>query len=90
MKSVIIDCAGIETKEAFHDALAYALDFPDYYGNNLDALFDCLTEITEDQELILNNWHKLEYKLKDYSGKALFVFHEACLENWHLTVTLHP
>ena len=31
-----------------------------------------------------------EYSLKDYSGKALYVFHCACLENDHLTVTLHP
>lgn len=90
MKTVIIDCAVIDTKAAFHQALAQALDFPDYYGNNLDALYDCLTENREDRELVLNNWHHLEYTLKDYSGKALYVFREACRENRHLTVTLHP
>lgn len=90
MKTVTIDCAGIDSREAFHRALAKALDFPDYYGNNLDALFDCLTEDFTDRELVLNNWHSLEYKLKDYSGKALYVFHQACEENRHLTVTLHP
>ena len=90
MKTVTIDCADITTADAFHNALAEALEFPDYYGKNLDALFDCLTEIGQALELVLLNWHKLEYNLKDYSGKALYVFHCACEENENLTVTLHP
>ena len=90
METVIIDCAGITTADGFHQALSEALHFDEDYGANLDALFDYLTQYRKDRELILNNWHKLEYALKDYSGKALYVFHCACLENRHLTVTLHP
>ena len=90
METVVLDCSGITTPECLHQKLAEALHFPDYYGKNLDALFDCLTEYRQDRELVLTNWHDLEYALKDYSGKALYVFHCACLENRHLTVTLHP
>ena len=90
MKIVTIDCAGIQTSAAFHSALAQDMNFPEYYGKNLDALFDCLTEHREDLELVLNNYHQLAYHLKDYSEKALYVFHQACLENPHLKVTLHP
>jgi RNAse (barnase) inhibitor barstar len=39
-------------KEKGHDYLMEALDFPDYYGKNLDALYDCLCEIKCDIELI--------------------------------------
>ena len=35
-----------------HDYLAEALNFPDYYGKNLDALYDCLTEISCEIELV--------------------------------------
>lgn len=35
-----------------HDYLMQALDFPDYYGKNLDALYDCLTEISCEIELV--------------------------------------
>lgn len=90
MEIITLDCKDIKTAERLHQELAQALNFPDYYGKNLDALFDCLTEYRQDRELILTNWHDLEYALKDYSGKLLYVFHEACEENSHLKVTIHP
>lgn len=39
-------------KKDGHDYLMEALDLPDYYGKNLDALYDCLTEICCDVTLI--------------------------------------
>lgn len=39
-------------KKDGHDYLMEALDFPDYYGKNLDALYDCLTEIECEIELV--------------------------------------
>ena len=90
MKEITIDCATVETKADFHAALASALAFPAYYGNNLDALYDCLTEISQDTKLTLLDWHHAEYRLGDYSGKAVYVFHCAIRENPHLQVLLIP
>ena len=42
-------------KEGGHDYLAEALNLPDYYGKNLDALYDCLTEISCEIELVNAN-----------------------------------
>ncbi|MBQ2665490.1 barstar family protein [Methanobrevibacter sp.] len=39
-------------KQRGHDYLMEALDLPDYYGKNLDALYDCLTEREFEIELI--------------------------------------
>lgn len=39
-------------KENGHDYLIEALNLPDYYGKNLDALYDCLTEMECEIELI--------------------------------------
>ena len=38
-----------------HDYLKEALNFPDYYGKNLDALYDCLCEIGIETDIILIN-----------------------------------
>ena len=39
-------------KKEGHDYLMEALNFPDYYGKNLDALYDCLCEMDCEIELI--------------------------------------
>ena len=43
---------GKQINEEGHDYLIKALDLPDYYGKNLDALYDCLCEIEAEIELI--------------------------------------
>lgn len=45
MKNVIIDCRRLRDRETAHEYLAGALELPAYYGRNLDALYDCLTEM---------------------------------------------
>ena len=45
MKEITLDCRGFCPRSALHRAFAEALSFPDHYGNNLDALHDCLTDI---------------------------------------------
>lgn len=90
MKDIIIDGSVIFTSPDLHNALISALALPSDYGKNLDALYDCLAEIDEDIHLQLHNWHHIEANLKDYSGKAVYVFHCAMDDNPHLTVTLRP
>ena len=42
-----IDLNGIHTAEGLHELLLESLPLPGYYGRNLDALHDALTEISE-------------------------------------------
>jgi hypothetical protein len=35
----------LETKEEFLEGIGEALDFPDHYGRNFDALGDCLSDV---------------------------------------------
>ena len=47
MKYVFLDGERLLSPDDLHRAFADALDFPDYFGSNLDALRDCLTDVTE-------------------------------------------
>lgn len=38
------------------EGIGRALGFPDYYGQNLDALWDCLTDLTRPTVLIWEGW----------------------------------
>lgn len=58
MKEITIDCSQITKESQLHQALFEALRLPEWYGHNLDALFDCLTELEEDTHLILQSWDK--------------------------------
>lgn len=57
MKKIIIDTNEHPTMAEIHRFLAGELNFPSYYGNNFDALYDCLTDLAEETEirLILRN-----------------------------------
>lgn len=45
MRTVIIDGGSIKSTNDFHKSIKRLLNFPEYYGENLDALWDCLTDI---------------------------------------------
>ena len=44
---IVINCENLLNREQAHEYLAQMFDFPEYYGKNLDALFDCLTELND-------------------------------------------
>lgn len=44
---VEIDLADVRSKKAILRAIGRALEFPAWYGANLDALYDCLTDLPD-------------------------------------------
>lgn len=41
-KKATLDLSGCQYADELHSRIMIALDFPDHYGKNLDALWDCL------------------------------------------------
>lgn len=64
---VILDGLMIHTKDDLHNTFAQAMAFPEWYGRNLDALHDCLTDIHEDSQIIIYNYPQLEEHLGIYT-----------------------
>jgi ribonuclease inhibitor len=53
MKTCLLN--GVTSLSSFYDQIAFAFDFPEHFGKNMDALWDVLTEVDGPLELI---WEK--------------------------------
>lgn len=53
MKQITLDGNVLADAAKVHNYLKELLEFPEYYGNNLDALYDCLTDLN-DVEITIN------------------------------------
>ena len=71
MYQVTIDCAEIRDRDDFHRELAHKLRLPSWYGENLDALFDCLTELTKPITINLLSVQSLIDHLGSYGRAAI-------------------
>lgn len=70
---VILDAKKLTEKQSAHEYLKWMLEFPEYYGNNLDALYDCLTDLCHPTLIIVNS-----KDAEGYFPKVLDVLEDAC------------
>ena len=70
METIVIDGERMLNRRAAHDHLAERLSLPDYYGRNLDALYDLLTEREGPTRILIRHGDTLLSWLGDY-GRAL-------------------
>ena len=68
-------------KEKIHCELAQKLDFPSYYGKNLDALYDVLCDICEDTLIAVEGQ-------SDYGTKLLAAVEDAAEENDRIKIEI--
>lgn len=77
----VLDGNNIPNRETLHDTLASSLQLPDWYGRNLDALYDCLLDIQEETEIRLLHEEALEDHLGHYAKSLHKAVSGACQEN---------
>ena len=88
MRKIILDIEKMRSLPMLHKYLHTALALPEYYGANLDALHDCLTEIVEPTELVVPKKVADEAYLGWYGQQFLQVLQDAAAANDALTITL--
>ena len=84
MNTIILDCSHIIDAAQLHNELAQKLSFPEWYGHNLDALFDCLTDLTEETLLVLLHWDQTAAYCRGFES----AFADAAMENPLFTYTI--
>lgn len=53
---LVVDCDRARNRSAVLRAVVKAVDFPEFFGGNLDALYDCLCDTVLDQKEGLALW----------------------------------
>ena len=82
IKHFTIDCRQLTGKKEAHEHLKNVFSFPEYYGGNLDALYDCLTELPPCTVRMERPWELAS--LGEYGSRLLRVFCDAREENPNL------
>lgn len=74
------------SKEQVHTYLSDRLNFPDYYGKNLDALYDLLSTYSQPEKLIILLIYSemMLDQLGEYGYKLVQTFEDASKGNPHL------
>lgn len=81
MTELVLDGRAVGDRASLHEALARVLPLPEWYGRNLDALLDCLTDLREETCLRITGAAELAERLGPYGGRFFRVLRWAAEEN---------
>lgn len=73
---IVLNGRRMDSREALHRELREKLDLPDYYGNNLDALADCLGERRERELVVIEDAGEFMEACEGYGLMLLRVFND--------------
>lgn len=80
MKTIYLRAGFLCEKELAHEYLQEMLELPEYYGKNLDALYDCLTSFSNVEFVIFE-------QDSEYWRRVKKVFLQAAKTNEEIVVT---
>jgi ribonuclease inhibitor len=86
MNKVTLNGKRMITKEKTHAYLKRKFDFPDYYGRNLDALWDLLSVWDKELLIVIINKADIIENLEGYGNSLLKLFSELDDENRNISV----
>ena len=87
MKRIILNGKRMISREVAHAYLKRKFCFPEYYGRNLDALWDLLSTTAKDTEIVIVNASHIRENLGKYGNSLLRVFDDLSEEARHVKVT---
>lgn len=91
MKHITLDFEGIKTLWELHEYFKAAFQLPDYYGRNMDALWDCLYYSFEFPTTItLKNVSAIPAEMQETVEVMLELFNDLQREDKKVTVIVEP
>lgn len=91
MKYITLDFEGIKTPWDLHEYFKTVFQLPDYYGRNMDALWDCLYYSFEFSTTItLKNVSAIPAEMQETVKVVLELFADLQREDKKVTVIVEP
>ena len=85
MRTLTLDVRHIDTVAALQRYIQFAMDFPEHYGRNLDALHDMLCEMDRCTRIVLVADAAVSDELTVYLPRLAQVIEDAATENGNLS-----
>ena len=90
MNYIALDFSGIKSLWNLHEYFKEVFELPDYYGHNMDALWDCLhCFYDEPTTIILNHIEKLPKDMDAISRTMVALFRELERRNEEVSVVIN-
>lgn len=86
MQEVYVRVCEFDHIDEIHEYLAQELEFPAYYGGNLSALYDMLTDICDSTRIEMNLSGVRDEELLEEAERMAEVMEDASDENEYLEV----
>ena len=83
-----LDGSILKSKEELHSTIQWQLQLPEYYGRNLDALWDVLSTWSAPLCIEVTHTELLKRHLADYADALLEMLHDAVAENNTITLII--
>lgn len=84
MDKVILDGKKLISETIATDYIFSRFEFPEYYGNDLESLYDAFADINEDMTIVIINRNVMESTA--YGSKLSWVLEDAANDNGRLTL----
>lgn len=85
---VVIDGKKMKDKQTLHAYLKEQCKFPEYYGNNLDALYDVLIDRAEPLEIKVEHAEELKEILCGYGEAFIETLEDAAASSKNITLEI--
>lgn len=82
---VLLDFSKCKRMDEIHEVIKTAFKFPDFYGKNLDALWDCMGDYCDNEHAVLKGLDKIPKNCDFVIEEILGVFEDVRNNNQNFT-----